>query len=1012
MQDLQIERRRQRALEPGYAIRNLGSHPVFSSFEIDSPSGRTYRVTLRSVRDRVNSCTCADYQSNLLGTCKHIEAVLARATRGHRRRLDRLEREAPATAEVFLSYGERVDVRLRSPGGLRGPLRSLVRGHFDDAGRFVGDPATRLPALLDEVALLPAELAAGLRVSPEVSAHARLLADGAEHRRQREWFLREVAEGRRSLDLLGTRLYPYQVEGVLHLAFTGRALLADDMGLGKTVQALAAALLLRELRGIQRVLIVTPASLKHQWLREIRRFTSLPAEVVGGPAGKRDLAYRTPAFFTIVNYELLLRDADVFERLNCDLVILDEAQRAKNWRTKTAQAVKRLKSRYAFILSGTPLENNLDELYSVFQTLDPRLLGPLWQFNERFFSLATRKSGSYKVLGYKNLAELRERIRPVLLRRTRDEVLKDLPARVDNNFFVPVTPEQMKPYGDYLAVVAQLLNLAERRPLTPAETKNLLAALQKLRILCNALELHDPRIPEALKRKTAPKLDELARILQEQVVEGGRKAILFSSFEGMIDLAIRRVVRPLEIGHVKFAGSVPSARRGALLDRFREDPACKLFLSTDAGGVGLNLQEASLVVNLDIPWNPAVLEQRIGRAHRMGQKQSVQVINLVAQGAIEERMLDTLAQKRQVFQAVFGALDAADAVAFGRDRSLLGRLQQLVGTATTSPAAGTGDAAERAMAAPERAVADAAPALDLPAAAADPAAPASNSAADPGASPDAAATPSSPCPLPAAAPAPEASVGDAVRSFAARLAGRLPGRVLLVQRVHAPAAAVATATEAPRLLVVVDRDAGALTEMVEELAASAGGGTPAFTVHLLDRAGYETLLAVAGPGFGRAGRNGGSSTEELHRAPALPAPAGADAEAAAVAERTRAVKSALERGDERLRLARLMAGGGFSADALAPMGAALDAALDALYGLAGGAVPADPAAALAVEERLVRPGLLEQEDAARIPWLRELLGGAPSADALAADAVLVGRVSGAIERLVEAARLRLTERSL
>jgi len=160
------------------------------------------------------------------------------------------------------------------------------------------------------------------------------------------------------------------------------------------------------------VLIVTPASLKHQWAREIQRFTSLPVQIIQGNQMDRRNQYRQPQFFNIVNYELALYDQEEIVKQQFDLIVLDEAQRIKNWRTKTADAIKQLRSPYAFVLTGTPLENRLDELYSVFQFIDPTILGPLWRFNERYYEVERRPSGSYKVLGYKNLDELRRRIAP------------------------------------------------------------------------------------------------------------------------------------------------------------------------------------------------------------------------------------------------------------------------------------------------------------------------------------------------------------------------------------------------------------------------------------------------------------------------------------------------------------------------------------------------------------------------------------------------------------------------
>ena len=215
-----------------------------------------------------------------------------------------------------------------------------------------------------------------LRVSRRLESW--VAARRAGRRRQREYdrFKASLTDGASASDLLKQPLLPYQVDGVLHLAFRERALLADDMGLGKTVQAIAACALLRRLRGIERVLVVSPASVKAEWEEQIARFSELPACVVAGNRLARRAAYRSRTFFTLCNYEQILVDGDeILDLLEPEIVILDEAQRIKNWQTKTANAVKRLHSRYAFVLTGTPLENRIDEIYSIVEFLDPELLG-------------------------------------------------------------------------------------------------------------------------------------------------------------------------------------------------------------------------------------------------------------------------------------------------------------------------------------------------------------------------------------------------------------------------------------------------------------------------------------------------------------------------------------------------------------------------------------------------------------------------------------------------------------
>ncbi|MBI4786739.1 MAG: DEAD/DEAH box helicase [Chloroflexi bacterium] len=675
----QIERRQQRALEEIVRVTNRGRHPLFSPFDVVSISGRTYRVTIRSLDERRNTCTCPDYRTNLVGTCKHIEGVVAQLKQKYADRLDALAAQKPATAQIFLHYAEDISVRATLPLPRAPELRALFARNFDSDGILQGALTQALPALLAEINALPARLRTQIVVDDAVREHLELVQDRESVRKQKEWFLDQVAQGNRSLSLLNTRLYPYQEQGALHLAFGGRTLLADDMGLGKTIEAIPACSLLQQLRDIKKVLVITPASLKHQWAREIRRFTALSASVVQGGLKQRREIYAGDTFFTLVNYELVRRDLEELEHLRPDVIILDEAQRIKNWRTKTADAVKRLRSRYGFVLTGTPLENRLDELYSVFQFLDPRILGPLWHFNDRFYELETRDDGSYKVLGYKGLDELRHTIAPYVLRRTRDQVLRDLPPRVDNNFFVEMTPLQIRAYDEFKEIVARLLATSKRRPLTPKEHDLLLKALIKMRLICNALALHDKAILPADREKTAPKLRELHHILDEQIASNGHKAIVFSQWEAMLDFA-KPILERLDLGHVKLAGSVPTAKRGEIVDRFLHDSDCRVFLSTDAGGVGLNLQAADLVINLDLPWNPAVLEQRIGRAHRHGQLNPVHVVNLIAQGTIEERMLDTLAAKRNVFGSVFGNEDSPTAISF-RDsgQGLLRRLDAMLG---------------------------------------------------------------------------------------------------------------------------------------------------------------------------------------------------------------------------------------------------------------------------------------------------------------------------------------------
>ena len=586
--NVQIERRRQRAREEITQISNKGSHPLFSQFDVSSVSGRSYRVEIRSLDELQNTCTCPDYKTNLIGTCKHIESVMLHLREEYADRLDELVKQRPRGVKIYLHYGVDVTVRVEFPLPAPIAVRDLLERCFDPAGVLIGAPLAALPALSAALEKLPPKDRALVTVAEAVREYLELLQDRAEIQQQKDWFLDQVQRGNRSFGVLSTRLYPYQEEGAMHLVFGRRSLLADDMGLGKTVQAIAASALLKELRDIKQVLVICPASLKHQWAREIRRFTSLSVTVVEGNKSERKKLYKDAAFFKIINYELIRHDDDELFKLRFDLVILDEAQRIKNWRTKTAQMVKQLRSRYAFVLTGTPLENRIDELYSIFQFLDPRILGPLWHFNDRFYQLEKTPRGGYKVLGYQNLDELRALIAPYSLRRTRAEVLKDLPERVDNNYFVEMTDPQWKAYNEFKETVAKLLAASRRRPLLPKEREILLMCLVKMRIICNALALHNKEIPAKDHEKTAPKLRELRQIMLDEIANNGHKAVVFSQWAQMLALT-EPMLQNIGVGYVKLTGDVPTQKRGALIEQFFDDPACKVFLSTDAGGVGLNL---------------------------------------------------------------------------------------------------------------------------------------------------------------------------------------------------------------------------------------------------------------------------------------------------------------------------------------------------------------------------------------------------------------------------------------
>lgn len=623
-----------RAHSEAFTVTSLDGR-ADGAYEVTSGRGSSYVVDLVDSSRRHDACTCPDFLGNELGTCKHLEAVRrAIAAAGPRSRAGALP---PAPREVTITVAAEGTLGLRVCGPFASrALRELGLGEVSRDGFLSVGAATSLQAGRLQ----------GMRVVHAAAEAHRRLRERAWREERSGRFRALVGAGDAGVDVLSQPLFPYQRDGVLHLAAQGRALLADDMGLGKTVQAIAACEVLIGRGEAQRVVVVTPASLKHQWAREIEHYTRRQAAVLGGGAAARRAALRSDAPYKVLSYELTWRELSGLRDLDADVLILDEAQRARNFRTRTAATLRAIPSRFLFVLTGTPVENRLDDLYSLLQLVEPEVLGPLWRFNLEFH----QQDAKGKIRGYKNLGELRGRIAPVVLRRRKEEVLTQLPPLVQHTRYIPLSKAQKGLEEDYRAVAARYAALAEKRPLTQEEMQRMQMALLKARQACNAAMLCDPGHAE----RSAGKLDELEALVEEIVEQGTSKVLVFSEWVEMLKLAGARLDE-LGVGWEMLHGGVPAERRPALLDRFRSEPDLRVLLCSDAGGVGLNLQVANYVIHLDLPWNPARLDQRTARAHRLGQSRGVSVTYLCAEEGIEKGIEGTLAGKRAVRAA---ALDA------------------------------------------------------------------------------------------------------------------------------------------------------------------------------------------------------------------------------------------------------------------------------------------------------------------------------------------------------------------
>lgn len=634
--------------QPFAIERTIGEHPVFTDYSVGNPvTGSRYKVALRCARPNPlaeegsrnagsNFCSCIDFKTNALGTCKHIEAVLHQISRDEKLYPLLVREYIPAHTALYLRYGSARDVILQIGTHESERYEELARKYFDRQYRLPPESYGRIDEILQE----------GQRIGGDFRCYDDALEfiAAAQQRVERSAIIDRISREEGYLErFLKVPLYPFQREGVLFAARAGRCLIADEMGLGKTIQAIGTCEVLKRELGARRTLIVCPTSLKYQWKHEIEKFVGHEAVVVEGTPGRRHRQYHSDSGYTIAHYNIVGADLAAINAAHFDTVILDEAQRIKNWGTKLARYVKRIASRHAIVLTGTPIENKLEELYSILSFIDPHKLGPVY----RFLETHQIKDENGKVTGYRELNKVQNVLADVVIRRRKKDVLKELPERTDRHVFVTMTDMQMSGHQEHAERVSRLVHKWKKLGfLDEKDRKRLMIALNCMRMLADSTYILD----EESRHDT--KIDELMHILDDVFDTGTEKSVVFSQWERMTRL-VQAQLESRGIGFVHLHGSVPSRKRAGLLSTFRDDPACRVFLSTDAGGVGLNLQSASIVVNLDLPWNPAVLEQRIGRVYRHGQGKPVSVVNLISRGSIEERMLDVLKFKSSLFSGVF-----------------------------------------------------------------------------------------------------------------------------------------------------------------------------------------------------------------------------------------------------------------------------------------------------------------------------------------------------------------------
>jgi len=446
---------------------------------------------------------------------------------------------------------------------------------------------------------------------------------------------------------LKTTLRNYQIEGISWLNFLHRyklgGILADDMGLGKTVQTIAHLLRLKEEGELEKpAIIIVPTSLIANWEREILRFApDLSFKTVYGKDRKEKVeeAFAESADVLLTTYNLIMRDVEIYKNREFSYIILDEAQKIKNYRTKTYRAVTSLKGEHRLALSGTPIENNLSELWAIFNFLMPGFLGTATEFKRKFQTPIERGDSKLKTL-------LGRKIRPFILRRTKKEVLKELPPKVEIIKFAKFSEKEARLYESIRVLMEKEVREAIKSYGFKKSQIYILDALLKLRQVCCHPSLL--KIKEAKKVKESAKLEFLKELLEELISEG-KKVLIFSQFVSMLEIIEKEVLKKKGYSYEVLTGKTRNRKK--VIDRFKKGKDIFL-ISLKAGGLGLNLTEADTVILYEPWWNPAVESQATDRVYRIGQEKKVFVYKLIVENSVEEKILE-LQKKKKDLQALY-----------------------------------------------------------------------------------------------------------------------------------------------------------------------------------------------------------------------------------------------------------------------------------------------------------------------------------------------------------------------
>ena len=637
-----LNERKDKANKASYHIQ--WANNIYGDHTLINEYGIHYKIFLRDFEKEIGYSDSLDSKLNKLGTTKHIMYAF-NELKQNKELFNRLDKTYPFI-EVFLDPKNEYKITWYYPYPLSNNEHLFISHYFKNKN-YIENNESDIKLFLDFIK----------KAEEFETIYIRFEVREKVERAFEQSMLRKL-EQKQNIDysFINIELFPYQKEGVEFALFKKVSIIADEMGLGKTIQAIATAILKKQIFGFNKTLIVCPATLKSQWKKEIEKFTNEKALIVNGTPKEREEQYfNNDYYFFIVNYETILRDHIAINNAGIDFLILDEAQRIKNYETKTSSSIKRLLAKHTLVVTGTPIENRLIDIFSIVSVLDPYFFGPLWEFSYQHCLFDPEKTN--KINGYYNLQILNEQLSKILIRREKKNVLSQLPNVQQFDIPIELSPLQAEYHASYAKGIGTII---KKKFLTAYDMQKLQLLLCSMRMVCDSTYLIDEQT------NISPKMIELKSILLEKfdLKNNDRKIIIFSEWVKVHKL-IGQMLREEKIGFVELNGKVPVKSRGELIKKFENNIECKVFLSTEAGGAGLNLQIADTLINFELPWNPAKKNQRIGRIDRLGQKnKNLTIYNLITQNSIEQQIAAGLLIKQNLFDGVLDNESNTDYVDF------------------------------------------------------------------------------------------------------------------------------------------------------------------------------------------------------------------------------------------------------------------------------------------------------------------------------------------------------------